>query len=128
MASTNIQVFYLRQKNKDTKNFSVFFNDFFVFYYGGDLISNNWNDNILKNLCFFSRIFFFEFFFDLFIFPASRLFFFNRILFLYFLFFLFFFFSFVTWDGWFTKKRNNKKLYPIKNEENRTWDEVDNRL
>ena len=28
------------------------------------------------------------------------------------------------------KKGNNKKkkLYPIKNEENRTWDEVDNRL
>ena len=40
-------------------------------------------------------------------------------------------FFFVTWDGQFTKKtnkRNNKKLYPIKNEENRTWDEVDNRL
>ena len=68
MASTNIQVFYLRQQNKDTKNFSIFFTDFFVLYYGEDLISNNLNDNILKKIyAFFFLAFFFDFFFpDLF--------------------------------------------------------------
>ena len=92
MASTNIQVFYLRQQNKDTKNFSVYFTDFFALYYGGDLISNNWNDNILKKkfMLFFFQDFVFDFFFRPFLFPASRLFFFQLDSFLYFLFFLFF--------------------------------------
>ena len=86
MASTNIQVFYLRQQNKDTKNFSVFLPTFFVLYYGGDLISNNWNDNILTKKIM------------LFFFPASRFFSSTG-------FFSFTFFFFVTLDGWFTKKK-----------------------
>ena len=75
VASTNIQVFYLRQQNKGTKTFSVFFTNFFVLYYGGDLISNNLNDK--KNLCFFFfGLFFFYFFFRIYF---SNLFFFNQI-------------------------------------------------
>ena len=42
-------------------------------------------------------------------------------------FFLLFFFL-VTWDGRFNKRKTNKKLYPIKNEENWTWDGVENGL
>ena len=85
MESTNIQVFYLRQQNKDTKNFLVFFTDFIILCYGEDLISNNLNDNILKKIYAF---FFLDFFF-------LQIFFFQPDLFLYFtfpfLFFLFFF-------------------------------------
>ena len=52
--------------------------------------------------------------------PFHFLFFFNFSSFL-------FFFS-ITWDGRFNKKENKLKLYPVKNEENQTWDGVENRL
>ena len=92
MASTNIQVFYLRQQNKDTKNFSIFFTDFFVLYYGEDLISNNLNDNILKKIyaffswLFFSTFFFRIYFFDFLFFPTRSI----PLLYFPFSFFLFF--------------------------------------
>ena len=96
MASTNIQVFYLRQQNKDTKNFLFFFTDFFVLYYGGDFISNNLNDNIhKKNYAFFFGFYFQLFFYliyfsDLFFFPTISI----PLLSLFFFFFMLFFFVF----------------------------------
>ena len=93
VGSTNIQVFYLRQQNKGTKNFSFFFTDFFFLYYGGDLISNNLNDNILKKkiMLFYFFGLFFDFFFWVYF---SNLFFFQPDLFLYFTFIFFFCFIF----------------------------------